>query len=255
MVTYDENLINGVKEEINGFYTKLGERFYELHGDEKNEEYADIIASIKECEGRIAEHKRQVLAEAGLMQCPKCGEEIDIRSMFCNFCGTRVKGAEPVVEEPVVEEPVVEEPVVEEPVVEEPVVEEPVVEEPVVEEPVVEEPKAEAPAEPRKCSKCGNILREGVMFCTECGTPVGKEAPADEPEKEARFCTECGSKIDSDVEFCTNCGARLGSAKNDQEVFSNSHEETPEVRRCPFCGFNTTDKDIMFCIECGAKLV
>ena len=34
-----------------------------------------------------------------------------------------------------------------------------------------------------------------------------------------------------------------------------SEPSVPKVKRCPNCGFNTTDPEVVFCIECGTRLI
>lgn len=34
---------------------------------------------------------------------------------------------------------------------------------------------AEAVVQEKRCAKCGNVLREGMRFCNQCGTPVGQQ--------------------------------------------------------------------------------
>lgn len=54
---------------------------------------------------------------------------------------------------------------------------------------------------PRACTACGAALRDGDMFCTECGTPV---AAATGPT-----CPQCGTPSAGDQAFCVQCGHRL----------------------------------------------
>ena len=241
MVTYDKGLINSEQEKINKLYAKLGERYYALYADNNDENFVEIIGEIKDCEGKIADHKTQALKAAGLMLCPNCGEEIMLRSLFCNFCGTRVREEAPVTEGTTEES-----------------VEESTMEETPIEAHEIAE-KEPTPAPERRCANCGNALREGMMFCTECGTPVpaaSAQVSAYEKKDAPRFCTECGYKVEDDsAMFCNNCGMRLEKDGDDREIYSNSHDNIPEEKRCPSCGFHTTDKDIIFCIECGTRLV
>lgn len=257
---YDENLLNGEQQKIEKCYALIGQRYAAAHKDDEQAEFADLLQEIKASEKKMADHRAEVLKANGLMLCPNCGEQIMDRSVFCNFCGTKVVQPEPEpAEEPAAEEPAAEEPVAEEPVAEEPVVEESVAEEPVEAEPAVAEElpetETEEPAEAAKdvCPSCGTPLEPGCAFCVECGARVtAPEAEQEAPAESApvRFCTECGNMItDNEAMFCNNCGARLDGG----EIFSSSAE--PTVRRCPNCGFNTTDADVVFCIECGTKLI
>lgn len=49
------------------------------------------------------------------------------------------------------------------------------------------------------CTKCGYQLREGALFCTECGAPVKQTS--------AGFCAKCGNQLRDGLAFCTKFGA------------------------------------------------
>lgn len=57
----------------------------------------------------------------------------------------------------------------------------------------------------RMCPKCGAELRDGELFCCECGTKYAEPAPP-EPEA-AAFCPKCGTQLRPGTAFCPNCGA------------------------------------------------
>ena len=275
MALYDENLLKSEETKIKDCYAKIGERYYAAHKDDDNAEFPELISAVKASEKAIEDHKEAVrkaeeqerierrnkeLLEKELMLCPNCGAEIYFKSIFCNFCGFRVVAEQPIASEPVTAEPAVEEPAVEEPAVEEPAVEEPAVEEPVFVAPPTKEYNSDdkAPVQPANkiCSKCGAVLDDECVFCTECGAPVEADAAPAPVYNQApisdsvRFCTECGFKVtDTEAVFCNSCGSRLPTADVNASVAN-----APVGKTCPSCGFTTTDPEILFCIECGHKL-
>jgi hypothetical protein len=67
-------------------------------------------------------------------------------------------------------------------------------------------PGREAPSSPparRNCTNCGSPLREGLLFCNDCGHPV--------PQQAQRTCPRCSFAITTDAPFCPRCGERLTS--------------------------------------------
>ena len=53
-----------------------------------------------------------------------------------------------------------------------------------------------------KCAQCGAELKEGVLFCRDCGAKVEKI-------RKKRFCIECGTEYPEGTRFCSSCGANL----------------------------------------------
>ena len=70
-----------------------------------------------------------------------------------------------------------------------------------------------------KCSKCGAILADDVLFCRECGAKI---------EKKKRFCRECGSELADGVKFCSNCGAKVNFMEDIEINTASSQESTTE---------------------------
>ena len=52
----------------------------------------------------------------------------------------------------------------------------------------------------RKCSKCGQELKEGAEFCPECG----------EKQPKTLKCPKCGTEYEEGTTFCSECGSKLG---------------------------------------------
>jgi ribosomal protein L40E len=54
------------------------------------------------------------------------------------------------------------------------------------------------------CSKCGNVLADGVKFCTTCGAAVVTASIPVEP-----VCPKCGATNKAGAKFCRNCGTAV----------------------------------------------
>jgi len=88
------------------------------------------------------------------------------------------------------------------------------------------------------CTKCGAQLKEGLQFCTMCGTPVeaaevdttqAEQATTPPPEVIAPqtkivFCTKCGAQLKEGLQFCTMCGMPVGAV-------ATAPAETPRIQR------------------------
>ena len=60
-----------------------------------------------------------------------------------------------------------------------------------------------------RCQYCGNEMREGALFCSQCGNrAVSQAAPV------KKICPNCGEEGAPDMLFCEYCGTRL-SRKED----------------------------------------
>lgn len=76
------------------------------------------------------------------------------------------------------------------------------------------------------CSYCGNIVKIGDVFCTNCGNKLNI----------GLTCDRCGNPVNEDDSFCTNCGNKL----------------TKELK-CINCGTPLKEGDV-FCTNCGNKV-
>ncbi len=290
IVLYDEDFLSGEQQKIEDCYTEIGRQYYAAHKNDAESEFAELFDSVKKSEKAMSDHKAEVLLANGLMLCPRCGEQIYYKSIFCNFCGIRVVEEKPV-------KPVREEPAVEESVEDEPVAEEPSVEESAVSGFIDAESDTEADFEDIHFEKAPVSEPESDEVQSPESDP--DIAPAFEPSPEADYessngkiiCKHCGAEIDDDCLFCIECGNHIEkdekpAAKTDEKpqqdnvrfckcgyrvtdpeaVFCNSCGSRLESgsssgaakpspkKRCPRCGFTTEDPEVLFCIECGHKL-
>lgn len=70
---------------------------------------------------------------------------------------------------------------------------------------------AEADGHAVTCPACGDRVRAGTQFCTNCGASL------------ALTCPECGVSVDPDDQFCRRCGAELSA---EHESAETAHAET-----------------------------
>lgn len=92
----------------------------------------------------------------------------------------------------------------------------------------------------KKCYRCGEPVREGQEYCTNCG------ARLDEQNTEERLCPNCGAVLGEDEKFCLYCGRPL-------EPTSGQTGEKRIHRVCPTCGAELEEGQ-RFCTECGTQI-
>lgn len=61
------------------------------------------------------------------------------------------------------------------------------------------------------CTSCGREADEASRFCTGCGQPLVKAAPALAPVSPARTCPSCSAPVKPSSAFCTSCGQSLSA--------------------------------------------
>jgi len=113
----------------NSFYMQIGQKYYEMHKGDGDDDFGGLCASITDSIAKIADLQNGIQEIRGIKKCQGCGAEIPASSTFCGTCGhdTRLPGAEGE-----------------------------------------GAPAAVEPAG-RKCPGCGADVAEGVSFCTGCG--------------------------------------------------------------------------------------
>lgn len=201
--------------------------------------------------------------------CPQCGSEMKNDMRFCTACGTPLIAQEPVVEDipqPEPEAPIAE-PIVEEqppyyapeeaPAQDPYYADEPAAEqdpyyadEPVAEQdpyyaaaPVAEDPyyAPEPVAEQDPYYAAEPAVDQESFEAAQPAVPRAYVAP--EP---SNICPVCGAVSASGIGYCVNCGNPLEDSPAPQPDYG--------VRRCPNCGFISSDPGMSFCTECGTPL-
>jgi hypothetical protein len=71
-----------------------------------------------------------------------------------------------------------------------------------------------------KCTKCGNELKDGMKFCTKCGTAVSAnpQQSAVKQSPSMNVCIKCGNQLKPGQKFCTKCGASVSALQQPAQV-------------------------------------
>jgi RNA polymerase subunit RPABC4/transcription elongation factor Spt4 len=115
------------------------------------------------------------------------------------------------------------------------------------------------------CDKCGAILGEDYIFCSECGERAAAEAEEAEelagpPELSAKsaFCRNCGAPLEGDGFFCRECGEQVcGPAEEPRGISSfapaagNSDDAAPDEETGEPA---EPDDPALICENCGASI-
>lgn len=134
-VTRLELLAKKEEGKLNQLYSQIGRLYAELHGDDFEETFAELIGQVKDAGQTIRNYRQQIEEikssgdkkeeEAPGRRCPNCGAPIPDGRRFCTSCG------KPVPQE---------------------------------DEKPVEETAGKV------CSNCGAVLADDAVFCEKCGT-------------------------------------------------------------------------------------
>lgn len=181
-------------------YTKIGEAYCRIHGDETEGELGEMVQKVKASEKAIKDNKMKIGSLMGLTFCESCGEQVDEDDLYCNNCGAKmpVKVLPGMVLCPHCNKAVKEgirfcsncgKPMEEE------------------EKPPV-----------KVCPGCGFTTEDmSKDFCDKCNRRLVAEGVDPEEEEKPedkvpthKVCPACGFKIfDADTMFCEKCNRRL----------------------------------------------
>lgn len=67
------------------------------------------------------------------------------------------------------------------------------------------------------CPSCGKIVRQGEMFCSNCGMMVEPSYQQYQPQYEGNVCHSCGYPVNEGTVFCTRCGTPVSYAGSVQQ--------------------------------------
>jgi rubrerythrin len=82
--------ISTENKKINNTYNMIGQKYFELYSVSPQEEFVELIASIKSSMNKIEELKEELRKIGGKKLCAQCNTEIDGKSPFCPMCGAKL---------------------------------------------------------------------------------------------------------------------------------------------------------------------
>lgn len=86
-------LSSKIKEEekkIDGLYTELGKKYFELYSRNQVAEIQDICSSITESLQVVEAMKKELQLIKGIRICSNCGTEQDNTVAYCSKCGSKL---------------------------------------------------------------------------------------------------------------------------------------------------------------------
>ncbi len=94
-----------------------------------------------------------------------------------------------------------------------------------------------------RCQACGQELREGSRFCTQCGAAQQIRHPPSGGPKPESFCRNCDAKLSLGSLRCSKCGAGVYLPRSSPQG----------LLRCEKCDASLRD-DYRFCTKCGSPV-
>lgn len=94
-VTKLNSQVSDEEKRVTENYTKIGKLYFELHGEDCEEAFLEMITLVKESHSKIQALKQKIQDVKGIVRCSNCGAEIPKNSLFCNSCGAHVERPKP----------------------------------------------------------------------------------------------------------------------------------------------------------------
>lgn len=235
------SMISDEEKRIGAAYSQIGKLYVELHCEDGEEAFSELLGVIRDAEEKISSCRKQIQDMKRTLRCEKCGAEVPRDSAFCSTCGAQiVQDKEPA-----------------------------------------DTARCEKCGAPitgwmRFCTSCGNPLPQPVNT-EEVGiesaesphsetTAAAGETPTMPEETVEPLVTEMTGPDDvktaaMEPEITAETGE--STIQPPEEPAADACEEQPEAvvpdipqtmkRVCPHCGAEV-DEDQLFCIECGNSL-
>ena len=75
---------------LKNIYSAIGKKYVELHANDYEPEFSEIVDKAKKKMETIEGLKEQIRRLKGIKLCPNCGTEVPNNSLFCATCGFKL---------------------------------------------------------------------------------------------------------------------------------------------------------------------
>ena len=75
------------EKKVNNNYFQIGKLYVAIHNTDYENDFAGMIAAIKESEIKIRDYRQQIQDIKGVVRCEKCGAEVASSVALCSSCG------------------------------------------------------------------------------------------------------------------------------------------------------------------------
>lgn len=169
--------ISDEERRLNSNYLNIGKLYAELHNNDYENVFTDMMTGIKEAEKKINEYRQQIQEIKGVVRCEKCGAEVPNNAAFCSSCGTAMSKQEILADDAgriqcigcgqMVSRSI------------------------------------------KFCTLCGKAVEDSIQAQKQ--NHIENKAVEDEKLQKAdkAVCPSCGMEIDKDSIFCISCGQAL----------------------------------------------
>jgi len=152
-------MISDEEKSIALSFQQIGKRYYEAYGEDPDQLFVQLIASINSSKGNISTYSEQIKQLRGIVNCSKCAAEVPYAAAFCSACGSSMSVASPPSANA-----------------------------------FCTKCGSQVASDKAFCTKCGNKVGQAEeplppvhdSLCNSCGSSVA-------PDK--AFCTKCGNKL------------------------------------------------------------
>ena len=86
-------MISEEEKRINNLHIQIGKLYYEVYGENPEEQFAQFITDINDAKVKIAAHTEQISIIKGIAKCTSCGGQVPAGAPFCSSCGSPISSA------------------------------------------------------------------------------------------------------------------------------------------------------------------